>query len=60
MARGRRLSENKIRVYQKKNGQFIMTLPRKIAEREFIRHGSILKVEPAFGGGIKMEKVKVR
>ena len=55
---GKRLQANLIKVCQRKNGQFVMTIPRKLAEQEGLKHGSVVIVESQIYGGLSIKKTE--
>ena len=57
--KGSRLQSNLIKICQKSNGQFLMTIPSKIALRQSLNHGDIVHIEELFAGGFSVKKVEI-
>ena len=54
--RGKRLTQNRIKIQQLKNKQFVLTLPQIWAEILNAKKGSIVKFIPGKQGGIEIIK----
>lgn len=57
--RGKRLQTNLIKVCMRRNGQYMMTIPKKIALRAKLVDGSIVLVEFDDFHGIVVKKAEV-
>ena len=55
---GKRLPQNKIKVQQLKNNQFILTLPSMWADILEVEKGTVVTFVPGKQGGIEIIKVK--
>ena len=53
---GRRLPQNKIKVQQLKNSQYIITLPQMWAEILKVDKGSVIRFIPSKNGGVEIVK----
>ena len=55
--KGRRLSQNQIKLQQLKNRQFILTLPTMWANILNVKKGSVISFVPGKQGGIEIIKL---
>ncbi len=56
--KGKRLTQNQIKIQQLKNKQFIITLPSMWAQILNVRKGSVITFIPGKNGGIEIIKAK--
>ncbi len=55
--KGRRLSQNQIKIQQLKNKQFIVTLPAMWANILNVKKGSVISFIPGKQGGIEIVRI---